>query len=136
MYKRVGAAFATVAVAIILGISLSYVPSGTTISLPEEPSSSAAPMEELPSSSSVSVAAPPPTRQYEAPPSSQLTEKGYYIKDWNGRVAILREGEETPEMIFDIYTRLLPEYDQEQLKEGLYVQSYEELTGMIEDYIS
>ena len=131
MYKRAGAALLTVTAAIALGVALSVVPGGTPFSVSESTSISSEP-----SPASLSVAAPPPVRQYEAPPSSLPVETGYYIKDWNGRVAILREGEDTPEMIFDISTKTLPQYDQEQLRDGLYVQSYEELAGLIEDYIS
>lgn len=63
-------------------------------------------------------------------------EEGYYIIDYNGRVSILRVGDDLPDMIFDIYTRTLPQLDQEQLAEGVYVASYEELMRRIEDYIS
>lgn len=88
--------------------------------------------ERLPSA----VAASPPERIYEDVPTVPEPQAGYYIKDWGGRISIIREGEDTPEMIFDIYTRFLPAYDQEQLQKGLYVASYQELTSLIEDYIS
>ena len=41
-----------------------------------------------------------------------------------------------PEMIFDIFVRTLPEMDQELLRQGIRVETYEELTRLIEDYIS
>ena len=69
-------------------------------------------------------------------PASGSQEDGYYIVDYNGRVSVIRAGEEVPEMIFDIFTRTLPEVDQRQLEEGVYVGSYEELTRRVEDYIS
>ena len=39
-------------------------------------------------------------------------------------------------MVFDVYVRLLPEYDRGQLNQGVYVKDYEELINRIEDYIS
>lgn len=39
-------------------------------------------------------------------------------------------------MIFDVYTRLLPQADQERLTEGISAPDYETLTRLIEDYIS
>ncbi len=39
-------------------------------------------------------------------------------------------------MIFDIFLRTLPEMDQQLLQEGIQVETYEELTRLIEDYIS
>ena len=39
-------------------------------------------------------------------------------------------------MIFDVYTRLLPQADQARLTEGISAPDYETLTRLIEDYIS
>ncbi len=139
MFKRYLAAVAAVSAALIIGTALTRVPEPAPAPVLEESRNT----EETPvggsslgGQPSSAVAAQPPSRSYEAPPSSSQPQSGYYIKDWGGRVSIIKEGEEVPEMIFDIYTKLLPEYDQEQLREGLYVASYEELTAMIEDYIS
>ena len=85
-------------------------------------------------------AAEPQSQVEKNPPAvsdpTQPAEDGYYIVDYNGRVSVIRAGEEVPEMIFDIFTRTLPEMDQRQLQEGVYVESYEELTRRVEDYIS
>ncbi len=143
MFKRYLAASAAVLTAVLLAGALSRVPLPEPASMEEGPSAPVSRQEErqlpqgassvrdLPSSA---VAAPPPSRPAQEAPSS--SGPGYYIKDWEGRVSIIQEGADTPEMIFDIYTRLLPEYDQEQLRQGLYVSSYEELAALIEDYIS
>ena len=145
--KRYLTAAIAVVFAVALGAALAQAPGEAPVPGPaaqsrteeENTREAGLPAEESkPEQESSSVAAQPPERSYEdaPPPSSEQPPAGYYIRDWNGRVSIIRDGEETPEMIFDIYTRLLPEYDQQQLKEGLYVESYEELTAMIEDYIS
>ena len=39
-------------------------------------------------------------------------------------------------MIFDIFVRTLPDPDQQLLRQGIEVETYEELTRLIEDYIS
>ncbi|MEG2074646.1 MAG: hypothetical protein RRY54_07745 [Angelakisella sp.] len=62
--------------------------------------------------------------------------EGYFIKEYNGRVSVIKDGCEVPEMIFDIQTKLLPELDRKQLAQGIYVKTYEELARLVEDYIS
>ena len=42
----------------------------------------------------------------------------------------------TPDLVFDVYVRTLPETDQEQLQRGIWVASYDKLTELVEDYIS
>ena len=61
---------------------------------------------------------------------------GYLLRSYDGRLAVFREGSDTPEMIFDVYTRLLPQSDRERLEEGISAPDYETLTRLIEDYIS
>lgn len=68
--------------------------------------------------------------------ASSVAQGGYFIKEYKGRVSVLKDGSEVPEMIFDIQTKLLPEIDRQQLSEGIYVQTYEELIRLVEDYIS
>lgn len=82
------------------------------------------------------AAQPQPGEEKPASSAPAPREEGYYIMDYNGRVSILRVGEDLPDMIFDIHTRTLPPLDQEQLAQGVYVGSYEELMRRIEDYIS
>ena len=60
----------------------------------------------------------------------------YLIRDYQGRVAVFLEGVEEPEMIFDIYTKTLPELDQQQLTKGIPVEGYQQMTRLVEDYIS
>ena len=145
MMKRYLTAAAAVVLAVSLGILLARVPWEIPEPQPaaesqsqEDTREAGLPAEESkPESESSPASTPSEASREEAPAEpSEQPSAGYYIRDWNGRVCIIRDGEETPEMIFDIYTRLLPEYDQQQLQKGLYVESYEELTAMIEDYIS
>lgn len=91
-----------------------------------------------------SLAAPPQHLEKEAPPApespSSLREEpdagGYLLGAYNGRVSVLSPDTREPEMIFDIFLRTLPEPDQQLLREGIRVETYEELTRLIEDYIS
>ena len=69
-------------------------------------------------------------------PEEPQSPAGYLLRDYEGRLAIFREESNTPEMIFDVYTRLLPQADQERLTEGISAPDYETLTRLIEDYIS
>lgn len=72
-----------------------------------------------------------------SPSSSQSLEaSGYLLGEYNGRVSVLAPDTGEPEMIFDIFVRTLPVPDQELLKQGIRVETYEELTRLIEDYIS
>ncbi len=79
---------------------------------------------------------PRPAAEEDSLSASSPEEDGYRIIDYNGRVSVIRVGDEVPDMIFSIYTKTLPEYDQEQLREGVYVESYEELMRRVEDYTS
>lgn len=79
-------------------------------------------------------AAPPIEKEPESEPIP--SPSGYLLRSYDGRLAVFREGSDTPEMIFDVYTRLLPQSDQERLEEGISAPDYETLTRLIEDYIS
>lgn len=60
----------------------------------------------------------------------------YTIVDYNGKVSVVRRGEDTPYEIFDTYTSSLPEIDQAELKEGVRIYSDAQLQKAIEDYTS
>ena len=61
---------------------------------------------------------------------------GYLLRSYEGRLAVFRQGCDTPELIFDVYTRLLPPADRDRLETGISAPDYETLTRLIEDYIS
>ena len=60
----------------------------------------------------------------------------YTILDYEGKVTVLKRGEETPCEIFDTYTSSLPEPDQQELKKGVRIYSDRQLQKAIEDYTS
>ena len=70
----------------------------------------------------------------DSPSASE--DPGYLLGEYNGRVSVLTPGTLEPEMIFDIFVKTLPDADQELLRQGIHVRTYEELTRLIEDYIS
>ena len=74
-----------------------------------------------------------PVREEPQPPPSPA---GYLLKSYEGRLAVFRQGCDTPELIFDVYTRLLPPADRDRLETGISAPDYETLTRLIEDYIS
>ncbi len=75
-------------------------------------------------------------------PITEKTETGNSIKDYycikivDDKLTVIKNDEKTPEMIFDISVKMLPEYDRQKLKDGVYVYSYDELLKKIEDYTS
>lgn len=124
MPRRIVLSLAVAIAALLLGLVLAFLSRGSTPQpepqLQEEPISPAQPVEN-----------PLPDE-----PEEPQSPAGYLLRDYEGRLAIFREESNTPEMIFDVYTRLLPQADQERLTEGISAPDYETLTRLIEDYIS
>lgn len=79
---------------------------------------------------------PPAPEDLSSSPEASSPSGGYLLGAYNGRVSVLSPETGEPEMIFDIFLRTLPEMDQQLLQEGIQVETYEELTRLIEDYIS
>lgn len=48
----------------------------------------------------------------------------------------LEAQQQSPLLVFDVYVNTLPEYDQQLLQEGISVEGEQQLTRIIEDYIS
>ena len=63
-------------------------------------------------------------------------EYQYWLRDYNGYLAVFGKESESPELIFQVFTRNLPQYDQQALQDGIGVRDYEELVARIEDFIS
>ncbi len=122
MPRRIVLSLAVAIAALLLGLVLAFLSRGSTPEPQpqEEPISPAQPVEN-----------PLPDE-----PEEPQSPAGYLLRDYEGRLAIFREESNTPEMIFDVYTRLLPQADQERLTEGISAPDYETLTRLIEDYIS
>lgn len=60
----------------------------------------------------------------------------YLIKNHGGRLAVFQAQEQSPLLVFDVYISTLPEYDQQLLQEGIPAEGEEQLTRLIEDYVS
>ncbi len=60
----------------------------------------------------------------------------YMLREYQGRLAVFTGENKEPDMVFDVYIHYLPEADRELLKQGIAVENYEQLTKLIEDYIS
>ncbi len=61
---------------------------------------------------------------------------GYVLRDCNGRIAVYARGKETPYEIFNIYTDSLPPADAEALREGIVIETPEELNKKLEEFTS
>lgn len=131
MAKRMLFSLAVVIAALLLGLVLSFAARGSAPAVPEEPS----PAQQQTAEPTVPEPLPAET-PVDTPPQEPEPQGGYRLQSYNGRLAIFREGSDTPEMIFDVYTRLLPQADRERLEQGITAPDYETLTRLIEDYIS
>lgn len=120
MIKRLITAIASVSAAIAAGVALAVVPR-TDAGLSPQPTAEV-------------ISAEPSSSQSSQDPAPEETT--YVLGEYNGRVSVLSPATREPEMIFDIFIRTLPDIDQELLRQGIQVSTYEELTRLIEDYIS
>lgn len=68
--------------------------------------------------------------------SMDRSEYPYLLRSYEGKLAVFTTDLVTPDLVFEVYTKTLPDYDQEQLERGVRARSYEELTALVEDYIS
>ena len=57
----------------------------------------------------------------------------YTVMDYGGKVAVFETGSNTPLVVYEIYTHLLPENDIELLRRGIKVTSQEQLQTCLED---
>ena len=125
MPRRIILSLTIVIAALLLGLVLAFF-SRSTFS----------PQPQLPSDPRQTTRSAAPTIEKEPKPEPIPSPSGYLLRSYNGRLAVFREGSDAPEMIFDVYTRLLPQSDRERLEEGISAPDYETLTRLIEDYIS
>lgn len=66
-----------------------------------------------------------------------IYEKVYYLKDYNGKIAVYEEESETPFKVTEAEVSALPVLDQKQLKgEGIKAQGKKELDRLLQDYCS
>lgn len=69
-------------------------------------------------------------------PTDTTSEAVYYLKDYNGRLAVFSEGSESPFKITEVEIKTLPEYDQKTLRQGVKAHGQKELTRLLEDFCS
>lgn len=72
----------------------------------------------------------------ESAPAPSAGGAAYLLRAYEGKLAVFTEDLVTPDLVFDVYVRTLPEADQKQLERGIRAGSYEDLTKLVEDYIS
>lgn len=63
-------------------------------------------------------------------------EIGYYLKEYQGDIAVFRGSSSTPFKIIDVNLDLMDDYDKILLHDGIFVQNQKELNALIEDYTS
>lgn len=67
---------------------------------------------------------------------SMLLVFGFLLGIRNGRLALWRDGEPHPEQIYDIRADTLPPADRLRLRQGIRLESREEVWELLENYLS
>lgn len=67
---------------------------------------------------------------------NETANSRYTVEEYQGKIAVFKDGEAVPYEIFDTYVAVLPEHDRQLLKDGINVSSETELQKIIEDYTS
>lgn len=65
-----------------------------------------------------------------------VNEISYYLKDYNGKIAVFKGNSEVPYHIYDVFTDSLPKEDSEAIKYGIEAHSENELKNLVADYLS
>ena len=60
----------------------------------------------------------------------------FTVKEYEGKIAVYKNDEESPYIVYDAYVSLLPQQDVERLKEGIVTDNRTYLQSIIEDYTS
>ena len=66
--------------------------------------------------------------------SADIIIQKYYLKDFNGKVAIYEKGQDFPIEVLDVELSSLPERDIEKIKNGIFADSLNEIYLIAEDY--
>ena len=78
------------------------------------------------------VSADPPPKA-----SSEETQSaGYLLREYNGKIAVFKTGEDKPVKITSTQVASLPKQDAKKLKEGISAATRQELEKALEDYCS
>lgn len=67
---------------------------------------------------------------------SLLLAFGFILGIHEGRIALWREGETKPAKVFPYRAEMLPEADQDALREGIVIPDENALSSILEDYLS
>jgi hypothetical protein len=67
---------------------------------------------------------------------SKIIQDYFTIKEYDGKIAVYRNNEEKPYVVYDAYVSLLPEQDVQRLKKGIVTDDKNYLQSVIEDYTS
>ena len=60
----------------------------------------------------------------------------FTVKEYEGKIAVYKNDEESPYIVYDAYVSLLPQQDVERLKQGIVTDNQTYLQSIIEDYTS
>ena len=60
----------------------------------------------------------------------------YTITEYQGKIAVFKNGDTVPLDVYDSYVSVLPQHDRELLKNGIRTENTSELQKIIEDYTS
>ncbi len=60
----------------------------------------------------------------------------YVVQEYDGKIGVFRISEKKPFQIIDMSTLLLPDFDREELKTGIYIKDEAQLQQILEDYVS
>lgn len=74
---------------------------------------------------------PPEKAEY-----ASAQDEAYYLRDWEGYVAVFRGGEDKPAELTDIETATLNNVDREKLARGIPAAGKAELLSLLEDFSS
>lgn len=70
------------------------------------------------------------------PKKEPVKNREYSVKEYDGCIAVFEAGSTTPFRKTEISVKSLPEADQKILKNGIKIESGEELDRVLEDYLS
>lgn len=63
-------------------------------------------------------------------------EYSYIVQEYDGKIGVFKASEKTPFQVINMYTSLLPAYDQTELKSGIFIKDESELQQILEDFAS
>ena len=68
--------------------------------------------------------------------NSDIVQDYFTVKEYDGKIAVYKNEETKPYIVYDAYVSLLPQQDIELLKKGIVTDDKEYLQSVIEDYTS